>query len=167
MNVLKRIGIMSILVISHSIQSMDELDMKQLSPIEKQLVLRAVAMSGKDIVERKILKQRYDGEMQFDARNHIFHCSTPSILKVEVTVSQNEIEKDLLARNIFQKIAEIEQESGYHPKSEIFMQNGIQVAGPTNRLGNNTRYYWVKEGVVEVKAHFESSTREALLATIQ
>ncbi len=135
----------------------------RLSEIEKQLVLREVAKRGKDVVESEVLKPR-DDQMYYDKKNWQVCFTRPPKLSIKETFSQSQMGTDSLAKTIFDRIHEIEKESGYFPDPEV--------ANCTNYLGTDTRYYWVKEdkekqmcGVVEVKSNFVD--RESLLEIIK
>ena len=122
--------------------------------------MRATAKRGKESMVKKICKERpLDKHPRYDKEHDLYCTKVP-------------IETDFLTKIIFDKIKEIEKESGYCPELKVAKKEGRPLARPSNWLGNITRYYWVKEdpenqmaGVVKVKSNF--CNKERLLAVVQ
>ncbi len=172
MNVFRVMGIISILMLSNLLQSMENYQ-SPLNEIEKQLLKREVAHHSAqwalDKIDKKSKKKPQEG---YSKERDLYYTKRPTLFKIKAIFFQNQADIDPLTNLIFEKITEIEKKAGYSPEPKIAKKQDIKAGRPTNFLGNSTRYYWVNEGkkkqlpsAVKVKSHFIE--REPLLEVIQ
>jgi hypothetical protein len=171
MNVLKKVKIIIILTLPLVLQSMDQKWHETLNPIELQLVWREIENRGKKSVLNDICKDRKDEWLYYDKNYGLCYIGKPVVLKIINFFYPDQINKDLLTKNIFKKIKDIEANSGYHPDFWEVQKTGFaQIMNATNYLGESTRYEHVRvmnNEAVRVWSCFTEAEKEPLLEIVE
>jgi hypothetical protein len=124
--------------------SLEAMFFHPMNVIERMLVVKEIQKRGADAVRQDINSAK-DPEtvIMHDGR---YAKTYPMVLHVEMTLKKEDSESDELTKATFEKIEEIELKHGYIPAQIIKDTDlGYFVTPATNRLGEDTRYYWLEE----------------------
>lgn len=113
-----------------------------LHPIEKELVIREIQKRGKTSMLQEIEKPQVVKNLANPDACEPHFCEISPALYIQALFHKNAVEKDSLAKTIFQTIEQIEAKDGYIPEA---MQQGEDYIDATNRFSFSTYYYWLEE----------------------
>ena len=123
--------------------SLEAMFFKPMSTIERMLVVREIQKRGVDTVRQDIHNAKEAKIVIHDGRCGEMY---PTVLDIKMILKKEDSQTDELTKTTFEKIQEIELKSGYIPAQIIKdTDSGHCVTVATNRLGEDTRYYWLEE----------------------
>lgn len=145
-------SLIAIIMTSSSLYAMEQKKQLKFSHVEKQLLSREIDTYGKDILREEINEKR---EIKFKYNQELrqFGTSRPLILKIQATFYKTDTEIDPLTKSIFDEIERREKNHAIRVAQAPFKQQP-----QTNKLGNRTKYRWLKENdktAVEVTSRFK------------
>ena len=127
--------------------SLEAMHFPSLSSIEKMLVARAIQQRGIDAVRQEIENaedpEPITGERRFGFR-------IPVVLNIEAIFKKEDIESDLLTKEMFEEIQKRETRFGYI--TEVTEKTADCFVVPTNFVGRDIRYYWLEENGTRLPA---------------
>src|SRR2546427_827361 len=110
---------MSFLAMPNFTQSMQQYQ-DGLTVIERQLLLREVAMRGEKSVLNKIdKKSKKKHQERYSKERDLYYTQMPTLLKTKAIFFVSQQNTDPLTHLIFERITEIEKVSGYCPEMKI------------------------------------------------
>jgi hypothetical protein len=114
--------------------------LRSLHSITEGLVLRDISRRGKAAVLRDIMNAR---DSHYVDHERCMYEEVPVVLHIGTMFHKKDRAEDLLTKNIFESIEQVEAKNGYIPDhTEVGRGSAVM---PTNFLGGEIRYYWLEK----------------------
>jgi hypothetical protein len=162
MNIFKYYCVIVFVLIISFLHAMEGEKCLKLSTIEKQLILKEVEEHGKDKILAEIRKERKNSPLIYNKENDYYFSKIPAALKIKEIFYKANSEKDLLTKEVFDAIQEIERRDSKGLNRPEY-DYGRDADSSEYLLGTSTNYKWMKDAdnnddisAVQIRSYFKA-----------